>query len=79
MEFDAKIAEGRARAYRAMNKLPLAVAAQEVAVSLTPTNAARWLALAELYAASGDAAKAEDARSHAAILQKLQREPVAGK
>jgi tetratricopeptide (TPR) repeat protein len=78
-EFDAKIAEGRARAYRDMNNVPLAVASEEVAVTLTPTNAARWLALAELYAASGDAAKADDARGHAAILQKLEREPVAAK
>jgi tetratricopeptide (TPR) repeat protein len=71
-EFNAKLAEGRARSYRAMNDLPRAVAQQEIAVTLTPMNAARWFALGDLYEAAGEAAKAAGARSRGAALQKQQ-------
>lgn len=71
-EFNAKLAEGRARGYRAMNELPRAVAQQEIAVKLTPMNAARWFALGDFYEAAGEAAKAAEARSRGAALQKQQ-------
>jgi len=68
-EFNAKLAEGRARGYRALNDLPNALAQQEIAVKLTPVNALRWVALSELYEASGDSAKAAAARGRAKALQ----------
>ena len=68
-EFNAKLAEGRARGYRALNDLPNALAQQEIAVELTPASAQRWLALSELYEASGDSAKATAARERAKALQ----------
>jgi two-component SAPR family response regulator len=68
-EFNAKLAEGRARGYRALNDLPNALAQQEIAVKLTPLSAQRWVALSELYEAAGDSARAAAARARAQALQ----------
>jgi tetratricopeptide (TPR) repeat protein len=68
-EFDARIAEGEAAAYRQMGDGNRAIASQEQAVRLTPGNAARWQALADLYQAAGRADLAGEARSRASALQ----------
>ena len=74
-EFNAKLAEGRARGYRALNDLPSALAQQEIAVKWTPANAQRWVALGELYEAAGDSAKAAAARLRAKALQDVAHAP----
>jgi len=61
-QFNAQLAEGKARAYRQMNDLSRAVAEQESAVSLSPGNAAWWMALADLYQAQGLAEKSSRER-----------------
>jgi tetratricopeptide (TPR) repeat protein len=67
--FNTHVAEDRARAYRALNDLPQAVAQQERAVHFTPEDSAAWLTLAELYDAQGDSNRAVAARQRAAALQ----------
>jgi tetratricopeptide (TPR) repeat protein len=64
--FNARLAEDRARAFRALNDLSHAVAQQELAVSLIPGDAAAWLAMAELYEAQGNSIGAAVARVRAA-------------
>jgi tetratricopeptide (TPR) repeat protein len=65
MAFHAQIAQGRARAYQQLGDLTKAVQFQGEAVKLTPRNAAAWNALADLYQAAGDSAKADAARAQA--------------
>ena len=69
-EFKAQLAEGRARAYRQLNELDRAVAEQELATRFSPENPARWLALADLYEANGQAARSAQARERAKEIQK---------
>ena len=68
-EFNAKVAEGRARAYRQLNDLDRAVAQQKLATSLTPENSGRWAALADLYTAQGQTADASKARLQAQSIE----------
>jgi tetratricopeptide (TPR) repeat protein len=68
-EFNAQVAEGRARAYRELNKLDRAVEQQELATRLSPENPRRWVALAELYEAQGQATKGAQAREKAQAIQ----------
>jgi Tfp pilus assembly protein PilF len=63
--FHARLAAARARAYRTMSDLPNAIAQQEHAAQLVPSNAGAWDTLAELAQAQGDAAKAQAARKRA--------------
>jgi tetratricopeptide (TPR) repeat protein len=67
--FDAKIAEGRARAFKQMNAMDQAVAQQKIATSLTPDDPASWSTLADLYAAQGEAADSSQARQRAQSIQ----------
>jgi tetratricopeptide (TPR) repeat protein len=69
-QFNAQLAEGRARAYRQMNDLSRAVAEQESAVRLGAENPARWIALADLYQALGQPEKSLRARETAKSMQK---------
>jgi tetratricopeptide (TPR) repeat protein len=69
-QFRALLAEGRARAFRQLNDLERAVAQQEIAIRLSPENASRWIALADLYQAQGQAEKAARTREKAEALQK---------
>ncbi|HUK87236.1 MAG TPA: hypothetical protein VLT85_06190 [Terriglobales bacterium] len=64
-EFQAQIAEGRARAWRDRNDLTRAVQFQEQAVKFTPDNPVRWMALAALYDAQGRPDLAAQARQRA--------------
>jgi len=68
-EFHAQIAEGRARAFRALNNLDHAVEQLELAVRLSPEHAQWWSTLADLYQAQGQSEKAIQARKKAEILQ----------
>jgi tetratricopeptide (TPR) repeat protein len=75
-EFNAKIAEGRARAYRQLNDVDRAVAQQKLATSLTPANPDSWYALADLYTAQGQAADSTQARLRAQSIQAAaQKDP----
>jgi tetratricopeptide (TPR) repeat protein len=69
-QFNAQLAEGRARAYRELNDLDHAVSQQELAVRLSPEKAAWWTTLADLYQAQGQTEKALHARERAESLQK---------
>jgi tetratricopeptide (TPR) repeat protein len=73
-DFNAKLAEGRARAYRQLNDIGDAVAQQKLATSLTPENPASWTALADLYTAQGQTADSSQARLRAQSLQDAARE-----
>ncbi len=64
-EFNAQVASGRARAWRARGNLVRATEFQEQATRYTPRDAARWLELAELYQAQGRADRAEQAHARA--------------
>jgi tetratricopeptide (TPR) repeat protein len=68
-QFNAQVAEGRARAYRQVADVDRAVAEQELAVGLDPENAAWWTELAELYQVQGQAEKAVQAREKAEAIQ----------
>jgi len=70
--FNARLAASRAKALRAMNDLPRAIAQQERATQLAPENAAAWDTLAELAQAQGDASKAQMARGRAEALRAAQ-------
>jgi tetratricopeptide (TPR) repeat protein len=67
--FFAQTANGRARAYRALNDGAAAVEWQEKAAALMPQSVAYWNELADLYALSNQPEKARAAREHAAQLQ----------
>ena len=68
-QFNAQLAEGRARAYRELNDLDRAVSQQELAVRLSPEKAAWWTTLADLYQAQGQTEKALQAREKAQAIQ----------
>ena len=74
-QFQAQVAEGRARAYRELNDVDRAVAQQELAVTLNPGNAAWWAMLADLYQVQGQAEKSSQAREKALSLQKAASSP----
>ena len=67
--FNARLAEDRASAYRASKDLPHAIEQQELAVRLTPEDAVAWRAMAQLYELQGNSTQAAAAREHAAELQ----------
>jgi len=69
--FNARLAEDRAKAYRAKGDLASAIAQQELAVRFTPWETAGWVALAELYEAQGNSAAAATARQRVQTLQSL--------
>jgi tetratricopeptide (TPR) repeat protein len=69
-QFNAQVAEGRARAYRQLADVDRAVIEQESAVRLSPENAAWWTELAELYQVQGQAEKAAQAREKAQAMQR---------
>ncbi len=73
-EFNARVAEGRARAYRQLNDMDRAVAQQKLATSLTPENPASWTALADLYTAQGQTADSSQARLRAQSIQEAAKE-----
>jgi tetratricopeptide (TPR) repeat protein len=66
VEFHARLAEDRAQAWKQLGDLARATQYAEQSVQLTPQSAPRWLLLADLYAAQGNSAAADDARQHAA-------------
>jgi tetratricopeptide (TPR) repeat protein len=68
-EFNARIAEGEAAAYRQLGDPDRAIARQLEAVSLTPLNANRWQVLADLYQSDGRADLAAQARDKVSALQ----------
>lgn len=68
-EFQAQIAEGRARAWRELNDLTRAVQFEEQALKFTPNVPARWMELAALYDAQGRPDLAAQARQRALQLQ----------
>jgi tetratricopeptide (TPR) repeat protein len=68
-EFNARIAEARALAYRQLNELDRAIAEQKLATNLTPENSARWTALAELYDAEGQSGDSSQARLRAQAIR----------
>ncbi len=68
-DFNAKVAEGRARAYRQLKDMDRAVAQQKLATNLTPENPASWTALADLYDADGQPADSSQARLRAQSIQ----------
>jgi tetratricopeptide (TPR) repeat protein len=68
-EFNAKIAEARARAYQQLNDVDRAVVQQKLATSLTPANPDSWYALADLYTAQGQASDSTQARLRALSIQ----------
>ena len=68
-QFNAEVAEGRARAFREMNEIDRAVQQQELATILTPENPARWTLLSDLYAAKGQTANSSQARLRAQSIQ----------
>jgi tetratricopeptide (TPR) repeat protein len=68
-EFNAKIAEGRARAYRQLKEMDQAITEQKLATSLTPENPIRWSTLAELYEAQGNTGESLAARQRAKSIQ----------
>ena len=72
-EFNAKVAEGRARAYRQLNDMDRAVAQQKLATSLTPDNPATWTALADLYSAQGQTSDSSQARLRAQSIQEAEQ------
>ncbi len=77
--FNAKLAEGRARAYRQLNQMDAAVAQQKLAAGLSPQNPATWSVLADLYEAQGQSADSSQARLHAQSIQNAAKEfPKAG-
>jgi len=67
--FNGRLAASRARALRAMNDLPAAIAQQERAAQLMPENPAAWDILAELAQTQGDATKAQVAQARAEALR----------
>jgi len=69
--FNARMAGARAKALRAMNDLPQAIAQQERAAELTPENPAVWDILAELARAQGDTTKAQAAHARAESLRTI--------
>jgi tetratricopeptide (TPR) repeat protein len=64
-ELRAQVAEGEARAWRSLGDLQRATRLQQDAVRFTPSDAKRWLALADLYQAGGDLQQAQQARATA--------------
>jgi tetratricopeptide (TPR) repeat protein len=68
-EFNARIAEGKAAAYRQLGDADHAIASQLEAVKLTPLNAARWQVLGDLYESAGQTDLAASAHEKAAALQ----------
>ena len=68
-DFNAKIAEGRARAYKQLNEMDRALAQQKLATSLSPENPAGWAALADLYEAQGLTSDSAQARLRAQSIQ----------
>ncbi len=73
-EFNSRVAEGRARAFRQLNEMDRAVAQQKLATSLTPENPASWTALADLYDADGQTADSTQARLRAQSIQDAARD-----
>ncbi len=69
LEFQARVAAGRARAWQQLGDLGRAVTFQEKAVEHTPHDPARWLELAELYRVLGRSERAQQARQRAEELR----------
>ncbi len=67
--FNARLAEGRARAFRQLNQIAQAIAQQKIATSLTPEDPSSWAALADLYDAQGQPADSLQARQRAQSIQ----------
>ncbi len=68
VEFHARLAEDRAQAWKQLGDLARATQYAEQSVQFTPENPARWLLLADLYAAQGKSEAAAAARQHVAQL-----------
>ncbi len=68
-EFNGRVADGEAAAYRQLGDANRAIAAESEAVKLTPGNATRWQALADLYQLAGRSDLAAESRAKAAALQ----------
>ena len=68
-EFRAQVAEGEARAWRSLGDLQRATRLQQDAVRLTPEDARRWTALAELYEGQQQLQQAQAARDKAKALR----------
>ena len=68
-QFDARLAEGRARAYRQLNDFEHALAQQKLATSLSPENPSTWNELAELFEAQGEKEASTQARLKAEAIR----------
>jgi tetratricopeptide (TPR) repeat protein len=68
-ELYAQIAEGNSEAHRLLGQWPEAIACQKEATQRTPMEVARWIRLADLYAATGQTQFAAEARQRATELQ----------
>lgn len=76
-EFNARLAESRARAWRLKGDSAKAVEFAERSTQLTPGNERRWNLLADLYESAGQAAKAQEARRTAEQRRQAQAQPPA--
>jgi tetratricopeptide (TPR) repeat protein len=67
-EFNARLAEGRCRAWAAMRDFKKSEEFARQALSFTPQNPQRWLLLADIYAAEGKPIESARARQNALAL-----------
>jgi tetratricopeptide (TPR) repeat protein len=67
-DFNARVSEGEAAAYKALGDFPDAVVEQRAAVAAEPDDASRWQALGDLSVAAGQLDEAVKARQRAAEL-----------
>ncbi len=74
-EFNAGLAEGRARAWRLKGDLARAIEFAEISARLTANSDRRWALLAELFVSSGQAAKAEEIRRKIDLLRQPATPP----
>jgi tetratricopeptide (TPR) repeat protein len=74
-ELYAEIAEGKSEAHRRLGDSNAAIAFQQEATRRTPSVAARWNRLADIYQASGQMQLAAEARQRAAELTASQSAP----
>jgi predicted Zn-dependent protease len=70
---EVQVAQTRARVWAKLGDLGRAIGFQEEALSYEPSNPQRWTALADLYAAQGQAELEQYARQRAQALS--QRKP----
>ncbi len=75
VEFSARLAEGRARAWKLKGDLRRAIEFAELATRITPGNARRWLLLSQYYEAAGRRGDAQAAQDRAEELRVAPSSP----